>query len=435
MLSIALFVFIVLVMLFAKKLVPTTDRLFFYVFSIATLYFGVLGPWYWLAVDDGYFININWSDEIWIAQLAYFCSFIFVALLLVFGKKRNYIPLVPEFKLPASQFEYLFLGAGSACAAYVMLNAKSFALRGIAGMADPLLLMMYQASDMLIPVILFRICRKGFGAENIALIIGFVTYAIFLGYRYKLILFLFPVGMIYFSSGKRFSPARIALVIVGGFLVLGLFTIMTNARAKFGGLALSGSGASDDLLGSGAMLYGFFAESNILFGLCSILKNYTNYSDWVFFTPIISSFLDFIPRALYPDKHLYGYVANMYIGLGGAETSTTGTAYPYFGEYLMSAGWAGMMVGLILYVIGYRFMLVRLLRFAPTKKIMSGGIALLSIFWGYYYFSRGFSPQILKGVVFVLVPYWILMKSRRNGSDERAARSALIEVYSARNDR
>lgn len=413
--------FAVSLYLFVRKYIRRYDRYFSDVFFASTMYFGVLGPWYWLTYEQGYFLGKNWSLELVYAQIMFGCIFIIAIVFLVLAKQKRGLPLqtpVDKRNKRKRPLENIMLGSGGLAALYVMINSGSFQTRAAGGASDPLLLILYQFSDILIPLIIFRVARAGYTLKNSTLTALFFGYAIYLGLRYKIVLLAVPLIFMYIQEDGRTKKARLLVAVGAAVGMLGLFSIMTFARSKFGGLALSNTNGFDTKL----FLDGFFAETNIVFGLTSILNTFPAIADYVFLTPIADTLTEFIPRYFFPDKHVGRYLAGLYTGLGGGtEATSSGTAYPFFAEYFMMGGFIAVLFGLLFYFYAYHYFSKKIIRFA-VGDFRVGGLALLAIFWGYYYFSRGFTPQLFKGVLFVIVPYILLIRGMRRSERRTLSR-------------
>ena len=188
---------------------------------------------------------------------------------------------------------------------------------------------------------------------------------------------------------------------------LGLFSFMTIFRTKFEGLSLEGLDDFhfDDLM------YGFFAEANIVFGWVSAKSLFGTRIEFVGIDPFLEIVTQLVPRFLNEGKSLYQHLNAVNLALAGSQESLqSGTAMPFFGEYYASFGWIGVVVGTIGYSLFSRYLLYRILSIARSyREYMIGG-CLFVVFMAYYYYSRGSIAQISKGFLFIILPYLYLMK-------------------------
>jgi hypothetical protein len=390
--------------------IKSADRLFFAIVSASTMYFGVLGPAYWTNVEGGIFLGRDWNAGLDDAATFLVAAYGVITVLLLVSRPKLTRPMVVATNSysvagspAAMRAANSFLCVGLLAATYVVVNATGFREGTAGGARDPLLLILYQASDLFIPAILFRLAVLGPSRVNASLIALFTAYAIFIGLRYKLLLLLLPILVLYIRSKRGVRVRRLVMVMVVGLCIVAAFGILTVARSKFGGIDLAAVQEAD----YSQFIYGLFAETNILFGFAAILDYIDSGGSHSGLLPLYAALADFAPRALFPDKAVvYSYIAPIYVRLGGIDTST---AYPFIGEFYLSAGTLGVALGLVCYVLIYRMMQRRILSVGHTDRRAQIGMALAAVFWGYYYFSRGFTPQMIKTAMFTVVPFLILM--------------------------
>ncbi|MGH9878062.1 MAG: hypothetical protein ACRD5H_10525, partial [Nitrososphaerales archaeon] len=296
---------------------------------------------------------------------------------------------------------------GVACFSMAYVLIKGVALGGL-NRSDPLILVFYQFSDLFIPVLLYSVAKKRFSKFNLIFISLFTTYAISVGFRYKLVLLYFPLILLLLGEnvGALKKLKRRTYAVVTGCAVLVLFSLMTLTRKKFSGLDFSAlEGVSLNLI-----LYGLFAESNIIFGLLGILSEFLNKSNFIYLQPIIDSVLELVPRFFLPDRITGAYLVTGAAGLVTDQAMKSGTAYPYFGEFLSMGGHAAGVIGVIVYASLYRrYAKLNKLAGLAKQEYMIIGAGILAVFFGYYNFSRGYLPQSVKGFIFVVMPYYYLI--------------------------
>jgi hypothetical protein len=153
------------------------------------------------------------------------------------------------------------------------------------------------------------------------------------------------------------------------------------------------------------LVYGLFAETNILFGLTAIMRMFTETGVYIGLQPFLDSILELIPRIILPGRSTGEYVYFALLGLISDEGLVSHTAYPYVGEFLMMLGWSGFFFGSISYGILYRILHLLSLRSGSTQRVAIAGVGLAAALVGYYHYSRGYLPQAVKGYVFVFAPF------------------------------
>lgn len=386
------------------------DRFFLFVFLGSGFYYCVLGPLYWVYYEGGSFLGENWRDEIpWsmtVLSAAVLVTSCFVVLLSrVADRRRQEIFYDLNLGLSYKILEVL----GVVGAAYVTLTA----VIGGAGFNknDPLILIAYQFSDLLIPVVLFGSAVSGFN-KSILLKIGlFFFYASLVGYRYKIVLMVVPLAVVYMSYVREGEPkgrivVRRVLVSVFSFVLISFLSVMTLVRSKFDGLDFS----KLDLNDVDALLYSFFAESNIIFGMVGVMRSFVDKGVELGFVPVYDAFKELVPRVFFQSRETGAYLYEVLGGLLSEEALNSGTAYPFVGEYLIMGGYFGAWVGCCLFAIFYYLLRSYLAkRTSQGGRIQLTGLGLIAVFFGYYYFSRGYFPQAIKGVLFVVLPYLFLV--------------------------
>ncbi len=385
---------------------------------ISTFYYGICGPWYWLEYRDGLFLGVSWGNELDRMRDWYVGIFVLVSVGIALVNRVTYpaklrIESDQELIQINSGMTYkALLLLGLVASAYVLIRGGSLA-DGASLTDDPLLLILYQFSDILIAIVLFLISVEGLTKRNITYLFLFVMYGAFVGLRYKVLLVAAPVLIYMFVVvGRNRLPVKVAMVLVG-ICFIGILSLLTIARTKFSGIdvdALSNVEVDD-------LLHGLFAETNIVFGLAASLNTFGTYREFVGFSPLIDSIVQFVPRFLYPDKSLYSNLDGMLYGLGDSlEAYQSATMMPFFAEYYSMGGMLAVAIGLLSYIVISSVLIVQLRRVAPNFRSLVIGGTLISIFIAYYYYSRGSIPQIFKGIIFICIPYLYLLKHqiRRN---------------------
>lgn len=392
---------------FFLKALP--ERLFILVFTVSTVYYGILGPWYWGEFRDSTFFGVDWSSQLPMVVFMFVMVYLIVVgtfSLMVqrtghiyFAKSAGDVSkLMPTLNL--------LLGIGFVSCGYVYLIGGELLERDALVTDDALLNIALQLSDLIIGALLFWAATKGFEKKWFVFLSIFVIYAVVVGFRSKLVLLLGPLLIFVFClPGKNQLLVR-GTIIIAGALVAVLFSIMTITRVKFSGLNL-------DLLSDAGMeeyLNGFFAETNLIFGLSSCLRIFGNTVPFAGLEPFIDVLVQFVPRFIYPEKNLYQHLKQTAWWIGNSlESQSSGTAMPFFGEYYAAFGWIGVILLVVLYAIVTLYLIKLIRRFSVTKSQYLMGAALIAVYIGYYYFSRGSIAQIFKGLIFVCGPFFYLI--------------------------
>lgn len=402
------------------------SRLLIGMMMLTAVYYGVLGPLYWGNAQFSSFLGVYWGEEIYRAGW-FVCAGAFLicasALLIQFFLSRH----VAAASLAAQSGELLdgTVSASGGGAFYYFCGALGFAgsffvliliLTSQAADGNPFMLVAYQFSDIMIPFIVFRIGARGFDRMSICLLAYFGVFAAMVGFRYKLILLFFPIIFILlFSQAERERGGLKKAIVM--FIMLGLvFSLLTLARQKFGGVDVEAIGR----VNSEDSLYGFFAETNSLFALLGTIRESIDFERTIGLRPIRDALLELIPRFLIPDRVTGEYLAIPLQHMGTDEALTSGTAYPLVGELLLMGGITGLILGSLVWG-GCFTLLMNIILATPARgmslRIGAGG--LLATFFGYYAFSRGYTPQALKGLMFVVLPVVLMIRSRAGSTQLR----------------
>jgi hypothetical protein len=387
------------------------------VYLISNCYFSILGTYYWTYFEGGVFLGQNWTVEIANAAIIYQVAAVTFLLALLLGSRlwqvknefRSIAPGEIERLNIALRPLIYFILLGVICSLYVYGATES----GIG--RDGFFLIAYQLSDVLIPSCLLMIASRNLRAAGLAVLIYFCLFALYAGFRYKLALCLGPLLFWLILTAPVY---RKLLYVILAIIVVSVFAILTLARQKFGGLSVD----PVDLIKSinyEQLAYAFMAESNILFGLIGLLGTYVTPEIYVGFDPLVDSVLELVPRAIYGEKNTAAYYQGVLEGLYSFEALASGTAYPYFGEYLLMGGYPAMFFGCTFLGLASAFFLSRLSRIARSEAFAWHAFLLVAFFVGYFYFSRGQLPSVVKISIVVFIPLILILRSRRRSKRER----------------
>lgn len=412
--------FLMLLMFVVVACTPKEIRPISLLYFLSAFYYGVMGLWYWGYEQETRFMSVYWGID----SLNYASFLIVLSALIVVSFLRMLARTLPQndLSLPVNSSDTLSLyGLGLGfnlifSVGFVSLLYVCFVSIKAGGFnsGDGYLLIAYQFSDLIIPCLLFAVARYGFNKLIVLTLLGFCIYAIYFGFRYKAVLILVPIfvfmlnPMVGDAKGRRNKYLAIFFI---GLLVV-IFGITTLVRTKFEGLDLTDLGSKN----FEDMLFGVFADANIIFGLVSILDSFVAFDNFIHLQPLTDAVTEFLPRFLFPDKEAGTYVEGVLYGLIAEEAIYSATAYPFFGEYMLMFGYAGyfIMISMLSFFIFGCFAFLH--KEALDSRYFSIGVGLLSVFFGYYYFSRGYFPQFVKGFVFVVLPYLFLVaRSKSKG--------------------
>jgi len=405
-------IFLIIVLFIATKFFvhEASEKIFILVFSVSTIYYGILGPWYWQEYRNSTYVGGYWGDQFPLVVFSFMAVYLLVVTTIsVLGiKSKNPINFKDTIDItPLSNILHIFIGIGFISCGYAFIVGGALIENSLAITDDPLVLILFQFSDIPVGALLYWAASKGFDKKWFLVSMLYIVFRIWVGLRGMLAVFLGTLLIFIFIQTKKHKFATRSLMVISGICIVALFSIMTIARVKFSGLDLDVLSYADiDLL-----LYGLFAETNIVFGLASCLKVFGDSVPFVGIQPFTDVFVQFIPRFLYPEKDLYGHLKEISWWVGySLESQKSGTAPPFFGEYYVAFGWFGLIVGSVIYSAFVVYLLKFIRKYSVTKNQYIMGAALVAVFIGFYYFSRGSIAQISKGMVFACTPYFFLLK-------------------------
>lgn len=394
----------------------------FVVYTICAGYYGILAYIFWNNIEGGYFLGVYWGDYIFDAAFVLCVAVIFQILvikLIYYTIEEDYstrqINIISESEVDKYILSYLGIGL-LGCLGVFFLKGDAIVDGEIK--KGGIFLILYQISDLAIPGILLLYARLGRCNLYLGVLIIYLAYAVISGLRYKIILLVIPLVSMYLSgdnllynvaSNSVSKFKKIFSLSVFSLFGLWFLTVLTLARKKFSGFNLD---VIFDLSESD-YLYALMAESNIIFGLIAIIRQFVESGEKIFFNPILDVLKDFIPRILYSERTSGEHLVIAMQGLGTNEAMASGTAHPYIGEFLAMFGWGGIpvVVFFVSVVVVWFTKCVATFSGAVLKKsYLDCGVGVLAAFFGYYFFSRGYLPQAVKTFLFVVFPYWFALK-------------------------
>ena len=421
LLSLILFALLLVITLGAK----TPERGVLMMLSLSLLYYGVLGPAYWAIEQDGVFLSVDWLSALPYTTFALVAGTVYWAICLTAFQGRDLNAenpinmgspdatnrtgpglLLRTSFTPTAKF---FLVLGGIGGLYTLTS--SFVSGNTHETGNAFFLIAYQFSDALIPALLFLFATSKNLKARFGIILLYMTFAVLVGFRYKMALFLGPVLLyVILSVPYRYQtgPARMsayASLALVGLGIIGLFSLLTLIRQPFEGVDV---GRLADSRADRDFMYGLFAEANTIFALAAIQEKFIPESNYYYLTPIIDALQELVPRFLYPTRVTGAYLADVLHGLLSTEAMTSGTAYPYLGEIFLMGGYIGAALLIPVLALWTSSCLKSVSRSHVDFNIKLMGYAIIGVYFGYYYFSRGYFAQSFKGFLFVALPYILI---------------------------
>lgn len=261
--------------------------------------------------------------------------------------------------------------------------------------------------SMLVPVAIVTLIRFNF---NVLSLLGLLLVAFILlqvGFRYRIVILLAGAFAAY-GLTRGFKVG-----VVGGVLgcTIGLFivNIIGAIRRYSDGVNLS------NLEGMDLSTFGtrFSGEAGIAYVLDYVAANSLPPPAWL--DPWIVGIAGLVPSAIWPGKPRPEYLSHIVSGAGVEQAEKYGVAASQQVEFLLQAGWWGVLPLAFLYFVLICRILRRAARTGHETRIAAFAIA--PAFFGFYMQSRGYFFQILTDFLFMIGPLFLMvLMSRARGA-------------------
>lgn len=234
--------------------------------------------------------------------------------------------------------------------------------------------------------------------------IGFllVSVGLFLslGFRYRLVLVLGALSIVYYLHKQRRPNILIALSFFLLFIVA--MGIINETRTYGRGLDTSRL----DRPRNQSYFESGLNESRIFQTSGAIMDIVPEKIPHVGFTPIINTLLFPIPSRLYQEKNSAAYLFNALDAIYG-KTVSKGSAFMAYGEYYLAFGWAGIIGGGLL--IGVFFRRLWNIYLADQRDPLNMTVYAVTVIYLYVIISRGYLPQVTMLFFFSVFPVYIVL--------------------------
>ncbi|HZY78326.1 MAG TPA: O-antigen polymerase [Cyclobacteriaceae bacterium] len=221
-----------------------------------------------------------------------------------------------------------------------------------------------------------------------------------LGFRYRLVLLLGSLAIIYYLSVKR----RPNILLAFGFFVLFILAMgVINETRNYGrGLDTTRlENSNQSYYESGLNESRIFQTSGAVIDLTPSKIPHAG------FTPIINTILFPIPSQLFPGKKSAEYLFNALNAIYGGPVSQ-GAAFMAYGEYYLAFGWFGIIIGGFL--IGWFYKKLWSWYLADHRDPLHIAIYAVTVIYLYVIVSRGYLPQVTMLFFFSVFPVYIVRR-------------------------
>ncbi len=381
------------------------------VLFVVHLYYCFFGYYYWIIHEDGFFIDRFWEiSDISRSLVAMSAGIALISLSstilgqLPFGASAMSADEDTPHNAPIPRLFWIL--AAISVAAYGLLttfHGEEIDLNEVNSTFN----IAIQFTDMSIALILYLIATRRNPYVIIALLMAFALYWSFFGIRSKLITLALPL-MLFLLVGAQARVKTWLMFLAAGLIMFLWFSVLSITRDFLNGTDLSrieGKGLLDNLL------VGFASESNIVFGMTAAFKQFLEQDIAIGLMPIYDVIYNFIPKVLWPDRETGLYSRYLMMGFLTAEGYNSKTAYPIIAEFMMMYGWTGIVLGCAVMAAVYRFAGGLSRRYALDDRRYTLGVLLVATCIGYIAYTRGFLSLPVKVLVFVYIPYVLLLRA------------------------
>jgi oligosaccharide repeat unit polymerase len=252
-----------------------------------------------------------------------------------------------------------------------------------------------------------------------ALVLLLLTFLFFagIGGRYRVLLLLVSVFVYYYLERQK-RPRTVvvlAMVLVVYFFVVGGIGFYRAAEPTVSGVRSRVLG--EDVFTAPEAWDTFLSSSRLVTSTAALVHAIPKYIDHLWGQSFLGIFLQPIPRFLWPDKPSA-------IGLESlSEFWPTGTAAPFWALFYVNFGALGVLVGMALWggLSRWIYEIYRRNTLDPLAQVQ------LALYYAYTFhvYGRGATTFafIAYGIVYVLLPVWLLWWMRRKRTRGVAATS------------
>lgn len=225
-----------------------------------------------------------------------------------------------------------------------------------------------------------------------------------LGFRYRLVLLLASMAIVYYyAMGRRPNVIFISLAVFVFISLMGIINISRQYNAGLNVAKLEDED-SEGYYASGLREAYIFQTSGAIIDIVPERHPHAGIQ------PIVSTITFPIPRAFYPEKNSAEYLFDALDAIYG-KTVSKGAAILSYGEYYLAFGWAGVIIGCGLFGWVYRKLWNWYLANSTNEFVMTAYAVTVSYL--YVIISRGYLPQVVNLFFFSVLPVYVALRFAR----------------------
>lgn len=234
-------------------------------------------------------------------------------------------------------------------------------------------------------------------------VIPFIVSAgifITLGFRYRLVLLIASIGIVYYLTMKK--RPNLVFISAALFLFIALMGIINLSRQYGSGLDMKKLEGKDT---EGYYKSGL-RESLIFQTSGAIIDIVPERHPYAGFTPLISTLTFPIPSAIYSGKESAKYLFDALDAIYGKKISQ-GSAVMSYAEYYLAFGWMGIVIGCFL--IGWFYRKLWNWYLANQGNPLAIATYAVTVSYLYVIISRGYLPQVTMLFFFTVYPVFAVL--------------------------
>jgi len=277
---------------------------------------------------------------------------------------------------------------------YVFLSLAFGAVR-----AFPLHNLMLILFNSLAPIIGYSIITKVRFSKVIAVI--YIGISIYLGFRYRLVLFFLPILFYYFVV-NNFSVVKFIKYLAVGIIVVSLVAIVGGSRVYSSGLdldRLAGISYLDLLVG------GIFNDTSTVLVSGAVIDYIENIDGFSYAMQIYYIIIYFIPSFFLENKE-YSPIFKYVSAVTGQFSNESGAAVLGFAEYYHTAGYTGVVFIAAL----FGFIFSRFHRLSEDLNPYRLFIYFVFVACFVNSLTRGYFPQNAQDLLSLIIGIWLIRK-------------------------
>jgi oligosaccharide repeat unit polymerase len=225
-----------------------------------------------------------------------------------------------------------------------------------------------------------------------------------LGFRYRLVLLLGSMAIVYYN--KEMKRPNLIFIAVAIFLFITFMGIINISRQYGTGLRIEKLEGKDT---EGYYRSGL-RESLIFQTSGAIIDMVPEKHPHAGLQPIWSTLIFPIPSSIYKEKNSSEYLFSALDAVYG-EKYSKGAAIMAYGEYYLAFGWAGIIIGGL--ITGWFFRKLYNWYLANTGNALVVVAYAITVTYLYVMLSRGYLPQVTNLFFFSVFPIYVVLNAAR----------------------